>query len=333
MVQYRAYGLSLLSDHDIPGLKPSAGAEPVDVTIHWLGSAPIPIPPPEPLYHTAESLDAAGNPLLVVRRSADGHRYSFIYSDGTEFLIADDGREVWARWSDPLTSEDTATYFLGPVLGFLLRLRGRLCLHASAVAVGADAVAFAGPSGEGKSTLAAWLVSKGLKAVTEDVLALRCAAGRVWADPGPPLIRLWDPSVQSLFGAPDSMPLMTPNWDKRFQPLSTQEGTFMAESLPLRVVYLLAGRDAGRRAAEIRPVTPQAALLALVSNTYANRLLDTTMRAREFELLGQMLSVVPVRELQLPDDFRFLDAAGQEMLDDLARLAGESATPRLTDVG
>jgi len=326
MVQYRAYGLSLLSDHDIPGLKPSTVTEPVDVTIHWLGSAPIPFPPLEDLYDTAESRDATGRPLLVVRRSTDGRRYSFDYSDGTQFLIADDGREVWARWSDPLTSEDTATYLLGPVLGFMLRLRGRLCLHASAVALGDDAVAFAGPSGEGKSTLAAWLVSQGFKAVAEDILPLRWDAGRVWADPGPPLIRLWQPSVQSLFGAPDSMPLMTPNWDKRFQPLSTQAGTFMADRVPLRVIYLLAGREPGRRAAQIRSLTPQAALLALVSNTYANRLLDVAMRAREFQLLGQMLSVVPVRELQLPDDFSLLDAAGHEMLEDAGRVVGGAAT-------
>jgi hypothetical protein len=326
MVQYRAYGLSLLSDHDIPGLKPTARAEPVDITVHWLGAAPIPVPPPDHPYRTTESRDAAGNPLLVVRRSADGECYSFDYSDGTQFLIADGGRTVWARWSDPLTSEDTATYLLGPVLGFMLRLRGRVCLHASAVALGADAVAFTGPSGEGKSTLAAWLVSKGHRAIAEDVLPLRWDAGRVWADPGPPLIRLWRPSVESLFGAPDSMPLMTPNWDKQFQPLSAQEGTFMAESVPIRAIYLLAGRDQDRRTAQIRPVSSQAALLALVTNTYANRLLDTAMRAREFQLLGQMLSVVPVRELQLPDDFRLLDAAGQHVLDDAARLVGDAAT-------
>src|SRR5688572_19304714 len=177
MVQYRAYGLSLSSNQDIPGLKPSTVAEPVDVTIHWLGSAPIPFQPPDHLYHTAESRDAAGLPVLVVRRSADGPSYTFDYSDGTQFLIADAGREIWARWSDPLTSEDTATYLLGPVLGFVLRLRGRLCLHASAVAFGGDAVAFAGPSGEGKSTFAAWLVSKGFKALTEDILPLRWDAG------------------------------------------------------------------------------------------------------------------------------------------------------------
>jgi hypothetical protein len=261
-----------------------------------------------------------------VRRSADGRCYAFEYSDGTQFLIADHGRDVWARWSDPLTSEDTATYLLGPVLGFMLRLRGRLCLHASTVAFGAEAVAFAGPSGAGKSTLAAWLVSKGLKALTEDIVPLRWDAGRVWADAGPPLIRLWQSSVHSLFGAPDSMPLMTPNWDKRFQPLSSERGTFMAESLPLRAVYLLAAREPGRASAEMRALTPQAALLALVANTYANRLLDTDMRAREFQVLGQVLSVVPVRELRLPDEFSGLEAACREILEDVGRLAGDAAT-------
>jgi hypothetical protein len=117
---------------------------------------------------------------------------------------------------------------------------------------------------------------------------------------------------------------MTPNWDKRFQPLSAERGTFMAESLPLRAVYLLA-RDPGRVTAEMRPLTPQAALLALVANTYANRLLDTDMRAREFQALGQVLSVVPVRELRVPDEFSGLEAACREILEDVGRLAGDAA--------
>ncbi len=325
MGHYRAYGLSLFSDHEIPGLQPSVAPGLADVRVHWLGSAPIPVTPPDVHYHTAESRDAAGHPLLVIRRSADGRRYAFDYSDGTQFLIAlrPDGCDVWARWPDSLTSEDTSTYLLGPVLGFILRLQGRLCLHASAVAIGREAVAFAGPSGVGKSTLAAWMVANGRRASNEDVLPLRLDEGRVWADPGPPLIRLWQSSVESLFGAADSMPLMTPNWDKRFQPLSAAAGTFMADSLPLSAIYLLA-RDETIRTATIRPVAPQAALLALVSNTYANRLLDAAMRAREFEALGQILPAVPVRELRLPDRFSGLEAAGDAVLEDAARLASET---------
>ena len=49
---------------------------------------------------------------------------------------------------------------LGPVFAFVLRLRGAVTFHASAVRIG-DAVAFLGPQGAGKSTTAAALALRG----------------------------------------------------------------------------------------------------------------------------------------------------------------------------
>ncbi len=61
---------------------------------------------------------------------------------------------------DPAPGIDQGTlriFLLGPVLAALLRQRGYLVLHASAVAYSGGAAAFLGLSGRGKSTLAAAL--------------------------------------------------------------------------------------------------------------------------------------------------------------------------------
>ncbi|MGH9383055.1 MAG: HPr kinase/phosphorylase [Vicinamibacterales bacterium] len=273
----------------------------------------------------SDALDPHGNPLLIVRRSEDGQQYSFDYGDGTRFLICDRASEVLAHWPDPLTAEDTATYLMGPVFAFVLRLKGRVCLHASSVAVGGNAVAFVGPSGAGKSTLAAALASRGVRVVSEDVLPLRLEDGHVWVDPGGPLIRLWQPSVHSLFGAPDAMPLLTPNWDKRFQPLSARSGNFMPQSCPLRVIYLLGPRQPGQAKAIISALTPREALMALVLNSYSNKLLHNEMRAQEFGLLGQLVAKVPVRALQFGDDFQFLPDVCADLLHDIAQIENSPA--------
>jgi hypothetical protein len=60
----------------------------------------------------------------------------------------------------------------GTVTAFLLTLRGRTVLHASAVAIDGRALAFVGPSGIGKSTLAAMMCLEGAALVTDDVLAV-----------------------------------------------------------------------------------------------------------------------------------------------------------------
>ncbi|MEQ2008268.1 MAG: hypothetical protein ABMA26_15850 [Limisphaerales bacterium] len=63
----------------------------------------------------------------------------------------------------------------GSVPSWLLSLRGEPVLHASAVAVDGEALAFIGASGMGKSTLATLLCSAGASLVTDDVLRLQQA--------------------------------------------------------------------------------------------------------------------------------------------------------------
>jgi hypothetical protein len=48
-------------------------------------------------------------------------------------------------------------------------------------------------------------------------------------------------------------------------------------------------------------MTPKQALLALLSNTYVNYLIDAQMRAREFKLMSALISRIPVYDVTLPD--------------------------------
>jgi hypothetical protein len=314
--RYRAFGLVLESGQPIPGLESGSYRGTPDILIRLLGNAPLPSRPEINLpHHASDWLDDGQLATLVVRRSDDRRAFLFTYRDGTRFLIEDRGAQVWAQWPPPLTPEDTATYLLGPVLGFVLRLRGHVCLHASCVVVDDGAVAFIGPSGAGKSTLAAALAARGHRVLTEDVTPLRVQQGRFWVESGCPAIRLWEPSVESLFGAPDAMPLLTPNWDKRFQPLSEQAGTFMAESCQLRAMYLMGGRRSEPQT-RIRVLSPAEALIELVRNTYANQLLDQEMRGQEFGLLGTLVQQVGVRALQFADDVACLPRVCSEIVGD-----------------
>jgi len=90
-----------------------------------------------------------------------------------------------------LTTEDAATYLLGPVLGLLLRLRGVTCLHASAVALADRAIAFVGSEGAGKSTTAALLARKGLAIISDDVVALVERDALFTFIPAYPYLSLW----------------------------------------------------------------------------------------------------------------------------------------------
>ena len=244
--------------------------------------------------YVAEYKSECGEPALRVFRVLDGKYFRFCYADRTEFVVDHGGTEIWAEWSEPLTLEDTATYLLGPVMGFVMLLRGVVCLHASAVAIGNEAIALVGPAGSGKSTTAAAFAERGFSVLAEDVVTIDDLSDRFLVRPGYPCIRLWPPAVKALYGSESHLPKLTPNWDKCVLDLS---GQFQGEPLPLAAIYQLGERQHDARAPFVETLDRAAGLMSLIANTYATKLMDKEMRAREFELLTRVVSHVPVRHV------------------------------------
>lgn len=89
-----------------------------------------------------------------------------------------------------------------PLLALALALRGQPCLHASAVSMGDQAVAFGGASGAGKSTLAALACLAGADLVADDILALARDGPGMRCLPGSPDLRLRPQTAELLAEAP-----------------------------------------------------------------------------------------------------------------------------------
>jgi hypothetical protein len=141
------------------------------------------------------------------------------------------------------------------------------------------------------------------------------------AQPGSPRLRLWANSAQILFGAPDALPRLTPNWEKMYFDLAEVNGAFQKTPLPLGAVYLLSERRGDSHAPFVEPVHPQAGLLELVGNTYLNYLLDRSMRAWEFEVLGRLARCVPLRRVVPHEDPAYLPTLCEVILEDFNTLS------------
>ncbi len=295
MPEYALYGLVIRSDRALEGLDnaPSDAAVDVDIVLggargdatRWRDAA---------LYY--EEPAGSGEPPSVVVRRDPALGFWFCYADGTEFVLDRQATTIRGWWADASSIEDTATYLLGPVLGFALRLRGVLALHASAVLIDGYAVALLGPSGAGKSTTAAALARAGVPAVSDDVVAVRVVDGVPTAYPSYRMLRLWDESERMLFGTVGQLPLLTPTWDKRALALGA-EHPFHQAPAPLGDLFILAARSDDDRAPVVEAMHPREAFLALLANTYANYLLDDEMRAQEMRLLEAVLRGRRVRRL------------------------------------
>lgn len=262
----------------------------------------------EELRYTSPYMDESGRPVLHIwKREGDGLLH-LRYYDGVEFWLDRAATRTWATWPVNSSLEDAATYLLGPVLGFVLRMRGTPCLHASAVALNGHAVAFVGEAGSGKSTTAAAFAREGEIVVADDIVALTEARGRFVVAPAYPYLSLWDDSVAMLYGHGKSLPCFSHNFGKRMLALDEHGLRFADGALPLGAIFLLGEPNPEAHAPSVERLSPRECLFGLVANSYATNFMDVGMRAREFSVFGALVGVVPAWRIQPRADSNELES-------------------------
>src|SRR5262249_39138525 len=142
-------------------------------------------------------------------------------------------------------------------------------------------------------TLAGGLLSRGATLLTDDLLLVRRSDDRILAYPGPPRIKLLPDSAEQLFaGTADAIP-MNALTSKKVIPLSARMRN--DDPAPLCMIYALAhGRS---HAPRFTALSPRAAALALIANTF-NRVIDDPARlGRQLTAVGWLSRSVPVKRL------------------------------------
>ena len=278
------------------------------------------------LSHRSEPAGSA-DPSFILTQHGELEGFQLSYSDGARFVVDAAAGRVWGTYEPPLTSEDMATYFLGPVLGFVLRRQNITCLHASGVEILGQAVCFCGDAGYGKSTTAAALALRGLPVLAEDIVALEECDGEFYAVPGYPRVCLWPESVSMLLGRDDALPQLTPVWEKRYLELDGQSAKFSQTKLPLGILYLFSPRSSEQGTPRVERLSPREALLELVQNTYMNWVLDREQRAKEFDTLCRLVQRVPVRRIVPHAKPEKITALCELILQDAAAILSSTTTP------
>lgn len=311
---YRLFGLDVHSDVALPDIQSRTrlsqeNAAPVYVRLGSYSSQEI-------ATETEKGtlvFESKRNELSVrIEYFPSARFYRFLYSDGIMFDISSDGENVRCRWPSNMSLEDALTYLLGPVFGFIIRLRGFTALHASAAEINGYAVAFVGTGGAGKSTIVANLARAGHRILSDDIAVLEEASGTFRIRPSYPHIRLWPDSAGILFGTDQALPKLVPScdwWDKRFLDLERGGFYFHDQPLPVRFTYILEPRSQNVRIARADLIPSIEAFPRLVANTSVNYALSSDMRRREFDALGRFVEKVIIKRLTLgtsPECFEML---------------------------
>ena len=235
-----------------------------------------------------------------------------------EFLISRNARTIEYRRLKNATDESLATYLLGQVLAFALVIRGHEPLHATAVVIDGEAVAFLGDCGYGKSTLGAAFLARGYRVLTDDVLVMEARSGRWVAHAGPPRLKLF-PSVARTVLARGRGHRLNAETSKLVLPLDRTE---THEQAPVTALYLLPDPERSRqqrsRCVGIEGIGGQEAFIEIIRSAFDRIQVDESRVRRQFSEAARLASEIPMRRLVYPRALSHLNTVCDAIIADAA---------------
>jgi hypothetical protein len=239
-----------------------------------------------------------------------------VWPERYEFIISADGHRITAYDFGKSREDDLEILLLGPVMSFALLKLGVEQIHATAVVVNDEAVAFLGESTYGKSTLAAAFIYAGFRLLTDDLLVLSLEDNRIWAQSGPQRIKLFPEAAQKVLGKYSDDIGRNSRSSKLLIPLEAAHSQLTA--VPLRCIYVLnsPGLVAPRRV-NLRRLSQKDACIGLLHNNYNTVLRSRDCVAKPFNLATAVASRVPVKRVRYPRNFASLPRVREAILADL----------------
>lgn len=204
------------------------------------------------------------------------------------------GRTITIHPHPDVPTRQWLPFLLGSGWNALCLQRGLLLLHASVIAGADGAVMFCGGSGAGKSTMAAHLVERGYRLISDDLC--RIAPGPpAQVYPSAPRLRLWGDSLRVLGKTPEVLPRVLDGRDKYY--LAVERPGI--SPVPLRGIHLLEWGEP-----KLVRVAGLEALSALVRDgTYRPETIEAMgMTPRHWNQCLQLLQAVPAHVFRRPKD-------------------------------
>jgi len=192
---------------------------------------------------------------------------SFIAENEIATVLFSQGCEIVIEPTENVKDDVLRNFILGAVLADLLRQRGLLVFHGSAIEINNSAVAFLGGSGWGKSTIASAFHKQGYGLITDDVMAVDMATGSPMALPSFPKTKLWKDAATAMEHNVEQLPKVHSDSEKYINCIA--EG-FAKIPLPLSRIYILAvGQEH-----KIESIKGREALMELLRHSHGIDLLE-----------------------------------------------------------
>jgi len=295
---YRVYGLSL--DTQIPFGQPVPGGADVQIdwTIRWIdGDVDLDeCPTGARIVDAVYWVSFASGDTIVIWEPGNG-RFEI---DRVRRTI---GVALYER-NDAIA----ALLLRGVVMSMILELEGLPVLHANAVDLEGEAVAFAGPQGAGKTTVTTALCAAGLRLLTDDVVPIERHDGRLCSRSGLTDLRL-RPAAAGLVA-------MFPDAPESFESVDgrtvLQLPPHPAARLPLHSVIIPSPSRDHVGDDRVEPVDRLASLTLLLGTFRVEGFKDPSLARGRLAVVSELMNEVPVGRLLMRrrTEWSLDDAAG-----------------------
>lgn len=252
---YYIFGLNILSVVPLPS-RPVLHPQP-DVT-------------PDVVIKFGEAPEVLTNPQFNGARYQAGPGEFLLRIDGVARYYVQNGCRITITPEVGAGDDEILLFLMGLAMGALLHQRNVLVLHAGAIAVSGASVIFSGPSGVGKSTLAAGFHQRGYPFLADDVCAIMTVNGCPAVIPGFPRLKLWADVLEKLDTDKAKLKSVrgSKHLEKYFLPIDRIQDT----PFPLRSVFVLETTNTAKM--EVTVLKGAAKIAPLIANTYGLRFLE-----------------------------------------------------------
>lgn len=322
--QYRIYGLNVKSSRSINLLSEQVHYDP-DLEVIWTND-PKDTPDLDLQWtlNIKDETDAINKKLHWISNTVNGiyHKIRFFTEKyHLDFILDTSKKKLWIIHDKHEIESNLDSYFVGPGLGCVLRLRETVCLHASAVNINEKAVIFLGYKRSGKSTTAAAFSKLGYKILADDIAAITPLNSVFFVQPGYPKIRLRPTSMAKLLEQKEAESLNKVYTHQTSRYLSLEEEKkFSAEALPLAAIYILGCINTGDPTPFLESIKAQEKLIKLTENILGRYTLNIDLRKKEFFTLSELTKKIHIKRLMFGHDLETLPLQCRIIIEDVQQL-------------
>ena len=201
------------------------------------------------------------------------------------------------------------------VIPRILGHNGYVVIHASSVEVEGRAIAIAGGTGLGKSTLAAGLHTSGYPLLGDDSLLLSSENDRVVGTPGYRGLRIWEDVAETLIKQPARFEKMA-HYSTKKRLIFHEYRVADKPVIPVDAIFELAPADSLKdNHISITALGGAETIMMLLKHAFIIDPVNTDKLARKFACIASIARLRRgIYRLQYPRDFNFLPAVQAEML-------------------